>query len=128
MGYRSDVKYLIAFKTEEDRTKFLGEAELTVADHSDQSVRDIPSAYRLTTYEGNSKPFIIQVHYEDVKWYDDFPCVRMEIELMNMAEETYDADFEFLRIGENDDDIDRRSSADTYIGDYIDYRRYSEFC
>ena len=127
MGYRSDVKYLIAFKTEEDRTKFLGEAELTVADHPDQAVRDIPSAYRLTTYEGNSKPFIIQVHYEDVKWYDDFPCVRMEIELMNMAEETYDADFEFLRIGENDDDVERRCSADTYIGDYIDYRRYSVF-
>lgn len=128
MGYRSDVKYIMAFATEEARTKFLGEVELTVADHPDQAVRDIPSAYKLTTYELCTKPFIIRVHHDDVKWYDDFPCVRMEMEFLSMAEDTYDADFEFLRIGENDDDVDRQSSADIYSGDFIDYRRYSEFC
>lgn len=128
MGYRSDVKYIIAFKTDEDRTKFLGEVELTVADHPDQDVRDIPSAYKLTIYEQCTKPFIIRVHHEDVKWYDNINSVRIETELVRVAEDDYDADFEFLRIGEDHDDIDSQTSKDILGGDFIEYRRYSEFC
>lgn len=128
MGYRSDVKYVMAFATEEARTKFLGEAALIVADHPDQDVRDIPSAYELDTYERRTKPFIIRVHHEEVKWFLYINSVRIETELVRVAEDDYDADFEFLRIGEDHEDIDSQTSKDILGGDFIEYHRYSEFC
>lgn len=128
MGYRSDVKYIMAFKTEEARTKFLGEVALIVSDHPDQAVRDIPSAYKLTTYENCTNPFIIRVHHEDVKWYKDYPSVAKEMSLLKLAEDTYDADWELARAGSDEGDIERLTSHDTYMGEYIQVNIRTSFC
>jgi hypothetical protein len=76
-------------------------------------------------------PYQIRVHYEDVKWYESTPWVDMQEKLMQLAVDGYEGAFVFLRLGEEDDDIDRQTDAyndeSVYVDNYIELTRTSNF-
>jgi hypothetical protein len=130
MGYRSDVKYVIAIPTQKEYAAFLGEVMLRMADKPDFA--DIPKAFDVTVETPDNSPnyqYIIRVHWEWVKWYNDYDWVKAQQDLFKLAEE-YDGAWFFARMGENDDDYttDYYDPKNYYTtDDFIDYRRSTTF-
>jgi hypothetical protein len=132
MGYRSDVKYVILFKTEEQRQAFKLEAMLIAADvESGLDVINNDWDYKIDTYDEDFS-YQIRVHYNDVKWYESTPWVDMQEKLMKLARDGYEGAFVFLRLGEEDDDVEQQSGAHDdnihiYVDNYIELTRKSNF-
>jgi len=124
MGYRSDVAYTIRFVHEDDTNNkqsfytFLAEAKVnaaTAACFGEQGWAE---------FQIDEANFRINFACDDVKWYETYPDVQCHEALINLVNE-WDEDtdnhaniaFQFVRIGEETDDIeDRRSgSADNWI-------------
>lgn len=127
MGYRSDVKYVLLFKTKEKLTNALALAALEFSDIGGGD--DILQNMQVTDSEVHNYdtyPYHISVHYENVKWYESTAWVSAQIRFMesfSSSEEQY----VFMRLGEEGDDIDIASSDEVYISDYIEFNRRSEF-
>lgn len=132
MGYRSDVKYVILFNTDEQRQAFKLEAMLIAADiESGLDVINNDWEYKIDLHDVDF-PYQIRVHYEDVKWYESTPWVDMQEKLMKLARDGYEGAFVFLRLGEENDDIEEQSGVHdddihVYVGNYIEYIHKSEF-
>jgi hypothetical protein len=132
MGYRSDVKYVILFNTEEQRQAFKLEAMLIAADvESGLDVINNDWDYKIDTYDEDFS-YQIRVHYDDVKWYESTPWVDLQDKLMRLAADSYEGAYVFLRIGEEDDDVEQHSAAHddnihVYVDNYIELTRKSNF-
>jgi hypothetical protein len=132
MGYRSDVKYVILFNTDEQRQAFKLEAMLVAADiESGLDVINNDWEYKIDLHDADY-PYQIRVHYEDVKWYESTPWVDMQEKLMKLARDGYEGAFVFLRLGEEDDDVEQQSGAHSedihiYVDNYIELTRKSNF-
>jgi hypothetical protein len=97
MGYRSDV---IIAVTKKAYNKF-----------ADQDVRDVLKTCDTVTQNKNGYYF----HFNSIKWYSDYEEIK---KLDKFIDDCIEDDFEsigFLRIGEDDDDIERR--GEPYIFD-----------
>ena len=131
MGYRSDVKYVILFKTSEHRTAFHLEAKLIATDveYGLEVVND-DYDYHYDEHDSDYK-YQIRVHYNDVKWYESTPWVDMQENLMKLARDGYEGAFVFLRLGEELDDVEQQSDAyndeSVYVDNYIELTRTSNF-
>ncbi len=130
MGYRSDVKYVMLFNTEENRQAFKLEAMLVAADiNSGLDVINNDWDYHIDN--SDEYPYQIRVHYNDIKWYESTPWVDLQIKLMQLVSKTYEGAFVFLRLGEEDDDIDTQTDAynneGVYVDNYIELTRRSNF-
>jgi hypothetical protein len=111
MGYRSDVAYVIRFKTAEQRDTFV---EL-VKHRNDE---DLTQA--LIECETEYEEPIITFEVGDVKWYDDYKDVRAHNALMNWAVELYpDAGFRIVQIGEDGQEQADEGGNDDDLYDYI---------
>lgn len=97
MGYRSDVKYVIVFPSIEKRDEFLVKQKML----GDRYIRQ--AVNQLEVLDG--KP-VVRFHAEDWKWCESYPEVRAHVVLCDIAVEAYGAAWRFVRIGEDDDDID----------------------
>jgi hypothetical protein len=132
MGYRSDVKYVLLFNTEENRQAFKLEAMLIAADvESGLDVINNDWEYKIDTYDVDFS-YQIRVHYDDVKWYESTPWVDLQDKLMKLARDSYEGAYVFMRIGEEDDDIETHSDAyddniHIYVDNYIELRRSTNF-
>jgi hypothetical protein len=131
MGYRSDVKYVLLFTTADHRTSFHLEAKLIASDvEYGMRVVDEDFDYHYDESETDYK-YQIRVHYNDVKWYESTPWVDMQIKLMQLASKSYEGAFVFMRLGEEDDDIDTQTDAynneGVYVDNYIELTRRSNF-
>ena len=132
MGYRSDVKYVILFKTEEQQQAFKLEAMLVAADiESGLDVINNDWEYKIDLHDVDF-PYQIRVHYEDVKWYESTPWVDLQERLMKLARDSYEGGFVFLRLGEEDDDVEAQSGVHdddihVYVDNYIELTRRSRF-
>jgi len=130
MGYRSDVKYVIALPDQTTYNKFLGEVMLRMADKPD--LADIPKAFDVTVETPDNSPhyqYIIRVHWEDVKWYPDYDWVQAQTDLFILAEE-YDGAWFFARLGENDDDYQTNYNDESgyyNVHDFIELHRVTKF-
>ena len=130
MGYRSDVKYVMLFTTEENRQAFKLEAMLVAADiNSGLDVINNDWDYHIDN--SDEYPYQIRVHYNDIKWYESTPWVDLQIKLMQLVSKTYEGAFVFLRLGEEDDDIETQTDAynneGVYVDNYIELTRRSNF-
>jgi hypothetical protein len=124
MGYRSDVAYTIRFVHEDDTNNkqsfytFLAEAKANAATalcFSEQGWAE---------FQIDEANFRINFAADGVKWYESYPDVQCHEALLNLANE-WDNDednhahiaFQFVRIGEETDDIqdNRSESADDWI-------------
>ena len=132
MGYRSDVKYVILFNTDEQRQAFKLEAMLIAADiESGLDVINNDWEYKIDLHDVDF-PYQIRVHYDDVKWYESTPWVDMQEKLMKLARDGYEGAFVFLRLGEEDDDVEQQSGVHNddihiYVDNYIELTRKSNF-
>ncbi len=131
MGYRSDVKYVLLFKTQDHRNAFHMEAKLIASDveHGPEVIDDFDFHYDEHDVD---YPYQIRVHYEDVKWYESLPWVTLQEKLMDIVVEGYDGGYAFTRIGEENDDVETKTSQSdstkyVYADQYIEFFRRSEF-
>ena len=124
MGYRSDVAYTIRFVHEDDTNNkqsfytFLAEAKANAA------TALCFSEHGWAEFQIDEANFRINFFAEGVKWYESYLDVRCHEALLSLASE-WDEDednhahiaYQFVRIGEESDDIeDKRSeSADDWI-------------
>jgi len=124
MGYRSDVAYTIRFVHEDDTNNkqsfytFLAEAK------SNAATAACFLEHEWAEFVVDEARYRINFAADDVKWYESYADVQCHEALLNLANE-WDNDednhaniaFQFVRIGEETDDIeDRRSeSADDWI-------------
>lgn len=130
MGYRSDVKYVLLFNTEENRQAFKLEAMLVAAD-VESGLDVINNDWDYHIDNSDEYPYQIRVHYNDVKWYESTPWVDLQDRLMKLAVKEYEGAFVFMRLGEEDDDIETNVDAHgdeyVYVDNYIELRRSTNF-
>jgi hypothetical protein len=118
MGYRSDVGYTIRFKKIEDYHLFILEAKSKPE-----------TAGAVDECELDDKRFRIDFSADSVKWYDTFPDVQTHERLIDQAQEwteeatqkalksggtgrdAYRLGYVFVRVGEDDNDNERREGG-----------------
>lgn len=129
MGYRSEVVCAFVFNDELVRDTFHVTAMTKFRDYAterdnkdnsgmvawiDSDFEWFESGFTPRMMEGNH---VLLMQFEDIKWYSDFASVRfVEDVMMDEALERGGA-YAFVRIGEEDDDIDQRSDASERFGD-----------
>lgn len=112
MGYRSEVAYTIRFKRQDDYHLFILEAKAKPE-----------TAGCFSEIECNHTTMRIAYKVEGVKWYESYPDVQMHEKLIEQAaawcegvkENDLRLGYIFLRVGEDYDDIERKS------GGWVDY-------
>ena len=113
MGYRSDVAYIIGFKSFEDRDAFVG---LMLAKNDEATAQAIEE----TDHERKDRA-IITFHEEDVKWYDTYPEVQAHTRLYREANALYGAAYKFVSVGEDGaEDSETEDSDDDKLSVYDD--------
>lgn len=120
MGYRSDVKYVIDFTSKEAKIGFLAQ------------VRMIGGALQEAIEETNYDNDTTRIYFaaESTKWYDSYPEVKAHDKLLEMAEEMPPElcnGYDFVRIGEELDDIETRYGGEQPPYDLISVYRTVEF-
>jgi hypothetical protein len=118
MGYRSDVAYTIRFVHEDDTNNkqsfytFLAEAKVNAATAA--CFNELGWA----EFQIDEANFRINFACDDVKWYETYADVQCHEALINLAREwDEDADnhsniaYVFVRIGEENDDIEVKENA-----------------
>lgn len=103
MGYRSEVSYIIAFEKMEDRDAYVDMIRVKKDKYLTEALNEchIPK----------TDPTIF-FHDIDYKWYDDYPEVQAHTSLYQDARGMFgDAvDYKFVRVGEEEDDIESAST------------------
>ena len=112
MGYRSDVAYTIRFKKEEDYHLFILEAK---------AKPETAGALDECTCISNEFHHRIDFSADSIKWYESLPWVQMHEELIDQAHEwanelkfggsDYRLGYVFVRVGEDDNDTERREGG-----------------
>lgn len=122
MGYRSDVAYTIRFKTEEAYRLFILEAkakpETAGCFRNDEAHYD--------EAECDDKRLRIDFRANDVKWYPSYSDVMMHTALLMQADSWcgedeeksldrsgYRLGYAFVRVGEDDNDIETKYGGDS---------------
>jgi hypothetical protein len=114
MGYRSEVAYVIKFKDIAQRDAFV---TLMLA----QNDPIVTEAINDTTHEQTDDP-VITFRAGDVKWYDSFPDVQVHHQMMRDATEWYEAEWRFVRIGEDSNDIEVQEEGNEFeLWEYVDH-------
>jgi hypothetical protein len=109
MGYRSDVRAVI-YGPSDTLQRFVTSAKL---DNTHKKVFEyFADSLRVYTVDGRS---MLDLECGDVKWYDDYEDVRAWHDFMDLVDTdaTWDGlEYEFVRVGEEDGDIEKESSND----------------
>ncbi len=112
MGYRSDVAYVIKFKSFDDREAFIS----LMLSKNDPNIYQ---AVNETKHDYKEEP-LITFEVDDVKWYPDFPDVQAHEQLYKQAHELFEADYRFLAIGEDGaETFDEEDNNGWGLYDYI---------
>jgi hypothetical protein len=113
MGYRSEVAYVIKFEDIAQRDAFV----TLVLAKNDPIVTE---AINDTTHDQTDDP-VITFKAGDVKWYDSYPDVQVHHQMMRDATELYDAEWRFVRIGEETTDIEVQEEGHEFeLWEYVD--------
>ena len=114
MGYRSDVAYTIRFVSDDDTKNrqsfytFLAEAKSKAA----TAACFTEETGQWSEFVVDEKQFRINFYAEGVKWYESYEDVKCHEALVSLAKEWADESdnpeigYKFVRIGEDDDDIE----------------------
>jgi hypothetical protein len=132
MGYRSQVRCLI-YGTKDNLDAYITEASLINGSTVLLEFKEALSRYTTKAeIYGENKSEVVTLHVldlygDDWKWYESYPDVQAWMKLMHESVEA-DLQYEFIRVGENDDDIERHSSEEqlfllslsVHINDHIE--------
>jgi hypothetical protein len=119
MGYRSNVRSII-YGDNDKITALLSSKQLS---GEDMGLKEFDGAlkrylFETKTWDAKAKQYLptvfgmLELEVYGWKWYDDYTCVRAWNQLLETAEEAFDLSYEFYRCGEEDGDVERRTSAD----------------
>jgi hypothetical protein len=109
MGYRSEVSYRIGFRNKTILNEFIAKV-MVLGGHECEALREC-------SIEEDGDTWFVNFYASDVKWYEGYKDVEGHTHLYNLAVEWYPEDcaYQFLRVGESDDD----SQSDTDGADDI---------
>lgn len=93
MGYRSDVAYVIKFKTIEERDAYVTYMSAKNDEHIKQALTEVD-------FSDKEDP-IITFKAENVKWYNGYPSVEAHKFIYSHAHELEVASFRFIAVGED---------------------------
>ena len=110
MGYRSDVAVVIYG---DDRNPEKYALLKTLMNTTFKVAYDEWSAY-VTWHDTKC---VLEFFIEDTKWYESYPDVIAFTTMLENLREIEGYNYEFVRIGEDDDDIERENHGDH--GEYI---------
>jgi hypothetical protein len=110
MGYRSDVAYVVKFKSFQDRDAYVS---LQLA-KNEEAMRE---AMFDCEYEYKSEP-MITFETEDIKWYESFPYVIAHTSIYKDAKELFDASYRFYAVGE-DGAEEVEEEGDDFLFEYV---------
>jgi len=129
MGYRSDVAYTIRFNSDHDENNkqsfftFLAEAKAKAATAACFLERE------WVEFVVDEKRLRINFSAENVKWYESYEDVKCHEALIDLASEwANDADnnsgiaFMFVRVGEENDDVEQKYGGE-YDHGWLDVHR-----
>jgi hypothetical protein len=119
MGYRSEVAYTIRFTSDHDEKNkqsfytFLAEAKSKAATapcFAEQGWHE---------FEVDERRFRINFSAENVKWYESFEDVECHMALLDLAAEwandesnNSEIGYKFVRVGEDDEDIEHKEGGE----------------
>jgi hypothetical protein len=104
MGYRSDVSTVIYG---DDRNPEKYALLKTLMNTTFKVAYDAWSACA----EWHDTKHVLEFQIEDVKWYESYPEVMAFLTMLENLREIEGYNYEFVRVGEDDDDIDRQSEG-----------------
>ena len=126
MGYRSEVKYMLLCKTEEQLNTFMAHAQLELADF--EYGKEILDQMETITPAGDLlRPYRICVAWDDVKWYESYAWVQKQEEFFSYVETLDGCGWVFARVGEEQGDIETKSDDNTHFYDHMDCRTTVDF-
>ncbi len=126
MGYRSEVKYLLLFSTEEQLNTFVAHATLELTDIEDG--KDILDQMDIQVMDYDTEfKHRIYVSWDDVKWYESYEWVRVQEGLMDYVGEMDGCAYSFARVGEDHGDVETKASDNIHFYDYMDVRTSVDF-
>lgn len=112
MGYTSDVAYVIKFKDVTERDAFVTLMQAKNDKLVNQVLEEVEYRY--------SKDPVITFECTCTKWYESFPDVQAHHKLMDDASSLYEAEYRFVRVGEDDHDIDVQDCSHHHdLYDYV---------
>ena len=107
MGYRSQVRSII-YGPDDKVTEFVAAKKL-VGDAALAEVWSETTTY-LVAYGGETWR-VFDLKCDQWKWYSDYPDVAAWMSMLDEAEEA-ELQYEFARIGEDDNDLEYKGSSD----------------
>jgi hypothetical protein len=138
MGYRSNVGYVIVFKSP-DKSVMSGAPETTnpekaFAEFSHFLEHILGFIKNNDTHGMVSEEFkymqidkdkmIISYHAEDIKWYEDYPFVQWHMDLLKQVKTYETGNYRLIRIGDDLEDNEEDTHDPTaFMYDYINLRR-----
>ncbi len=126
MGYRSEVKYLLLFSTEEQHNTFRAHAQLTLSDF--EYAKEILDQMDIQVMDYDTEfKHRITVQWDDVKWYESYPWVQVQESFMDYVGEMDGCAYAFARSGEEQGDIETKASDNIHFYDYMDVRTSVDF-
>jgi hypothetical protein len=115
MGYRSDVKALIY--------PLGGEHNLLEYDKlktlMNTTFKDVFEAWGEDYFSWNDKHRVLEFDANSVKWYESFPDVALFTPFLDEAHKL-GYEYEFMRIGEDDNDVESMNSGDAENYMYVE--------
>lgn len=110
MGYRSDVTAII-YGPEDQLDALIAKHELLGSSPMQHFAKNLRRGKFPPDVDG-TQDSVLEMRGEGWKWYESYPDVCSWMEFMRDAEASFDdLKYEFVRIGENDGDVERESSA-----------------
>lgn len=115
MGYRSDVKALIY--------PLGGEHNLLEYDKlktlMNTTFKDVFEAWGEDYFSWNDKHRVLEFNANSVKWYESYPDVALFTPFLDEVHKL-GYEYEFMRIGEDDNDVESMSSGDAENFMYVE--------
>jgi hypothetical protein len=113
MGYRSDVQALI-YPANSDQNLLEYDKLKTLMNTTFKDMLDTWGDY----FDWNDKHRVLKFSANSIKWYDSYPdVVRFTLFLTEVR--MLDYEYEFLRIGEDDNDIETDCTGDAHGFMYV---------
>ena len=108
MGYRSDVRSLIY--GDPDSTQAFWTKHVLA---NNAMIKDHPELIdRYSFHNGQERICVIDLTVESWKWYEVYEHVEAWNDMLTDAEETFKLCYEFVRVGEEEGDIEHQRSAE----------------
>ena len=117
MGYRSEVAYRIVFTNKQVLNEFIA---LVMMKGNEE--RKALSECEIEVQDNGRAECFVNFYAQDVKWYESYPDVQAHTWLYKYAVERFEDDcaYQYLRIGEDRDDIEEEEGGSD---DWIDFVR-----